>query len=83
VLLTFLLAQAERLKPRIAYFDKDRGAEPFIRAIGGRYDVIAPASPPASTRWPCPTRRPTAPSCPNGSPSCSPRGRGRWTPKTG
>lgn len=41
-LLTFLLAQAERLKPRVAYFDKDRGAEGFIRAIGGRYDVIAP-----------------------------------------
>lgn len=45
VLLTFLLAQAERLKPRIAYFDKDRGAEPFIRAIGGRYDVISPGEP--------------------------------------
>jgi type IV secretion system protein VirB4 len=45
VLLTFLLAQAERLKPRIAYFDKDRGAEPFIRAIGGRYDVIRPGEP--------------------------------------
>jgi type IV secretion system protein VirB4 len=44
-LLTFLLAQAERLRPRIAYFDKDRGAEPFIRAIGGRYDVIAPGEP--------------------------------------
>ena len=45
VLMTFLLAQAERLKPRIAYFDKDRGAEPFIRAIGGRYDVISPGEP--------------------------------------
>jgi type IV secretion system protein VirB4 len=44
-LLTFLLSQAERLRPRIAYFDKDRGAEPFIRAIGGRYDVIAPGEP--------------------------------------
>jgi len=44
-LLTFLIAQAERLKPRVAYFDKDRGAEPFIRAIGGRYDVIAPGEP--------------------------------------
>ena len=44
-LLTFLLAQAERLKPRVAYFDKDRGAEGFIRAIGGRYDVIAPGEP--------------------------------------
>ena len=31
--------------PRIAYFDKDRGAEGFIRAIGGRYDVIAPGEP--------------------------------------
>ena len=41
-LLAFLLAQAERMKPRIAYFDKDRGAEGFIRAIGGRYDVISP-----------------------------------------
>ncbi|MET3527728.1 VirB4 family type IV secretion/conjugal transfer ATPase [Phenylobacterium koreense] len=45
VLLTFLLAQAERLKPKIAYFDKDRGAEPFIRAIGGRYEVISPGEP--------------------------------------
>jgi type IV secretion system protein VirB4 len=45
VLLTFLLAQAERLQPRMAYFDKDRGAEPFIRAIGGRYDVISPGEP--------------------------------------
>ena len=45
VLLTFLLAQAERLKPKIAYFDKDRGAEPFIRAIGGRYDVLSPGEP--------------------------------------
>lgn len=44
-LITFLLAQAERLKPRVAYFDKDRGAEGFIRAIGGRYDVIAPGQP--------------------------------------
>lgn len=45
VLLTFLLAQAERFRPRVAYFDKDRGAEPFIRAVGGRYDVIAPGEP--------------------------------------
>ena len=44
-LLTFLIAQAERVRPRVAYFDKDRGAEPFIRAIGGRYDVIAPGEP--------------------------------------
>jgi type IV secretion system protein VirB4 len=45
VLLTFLLAQADRFAPRIAYFDKDRGAEVFIRAMGGRYDQISPGEP--------------------------------------
>ena len=44
-LMTFLTAQAERFSPRIAWFDKDRGAEGFIRAIGGRYDVISPGEP--------------------------------------
>jgi type IV secretion system protein VirB4 len=42
VLLGFLIAQARRLRPRIVYFDKDRGAEIFIRAVGGRYDVLRP-----------------------------------------
>lgn len=42
VVLNFLLAQARRLSPRIIFFDKDRGAELFIRAIGGRYDVLRP-----------------------------------------
>ena len=45
VLLTFLLAQAERFRPRVVYFDKDRGAEPFIRAAGGRYDRLSPGEP--------------------------------------
>jgi len=45
VLLTFLLAQARKFRPRIVYFDKDRGAEIFIRAIGGRYDVLRPGEP--------------------------------------
>jgi len=44
-LIAFLLAQAERLEPRIVYFDKDRGAESFIRALDGRYDVISPGTP--------------------------------------
>ena len=35
-----LLAQARRFGPRIIFFDKDRGAELFIRAIGGRYDRL-------------------------------------------
>jgi type IV secretion system protein VirB4 len=42
VVLNFLLAQARRLSPRIIFFDKDRGAELFIRAIGGRYDLLRP-----------------------------------------
>ena len=42
VVLGFLLAQAQKLKPRTVYFDKDRGAEIFLRALGGRYDVLRP-----------------------------------------
>lgn len=42
VVLNFLLAQARKLSPRIIFFDKDRGAELFIRAIGGRYDLLRP-----------------------------------------
>jgi type IV secretion system protein VirB4 len=40
VVLNFLLAQARKFRPRIIFFDKDRGAELFIRAIGGRYDLL-------------------------------------------
>jgi type IV secretion system protein VirB4 len=45
VVLNFLLAQARKFRPRIVFFDKDRGAELFIRAIGGRYDVLRPGMP--------------------------------------
>ena len=45
VVLGFLLAQAQKLAPRTVYFDKDRGAEIFLRAIGGRYDVLRPGTP--------------------------------------
>jgi type IV secretion system protein VirB4 len=44
VVLNFLLAQARKFDPRIIFFDKDRGAELFIRAIGGRYDVLRPGN---------------------------------------
>jgi type IV secretion system protein VirB4 len=40
VVLNFLLAQARKFNPRIIFFDKDRGSELFIRAIGGRYDLL-------------------------------------------
>ncbi|WP_156358268.1 VirB4 family type IV secretion/conjugal transfer ATPase [Sphingobium sp. Leaf26] len=42
VVLNFLLAQARKFTPRIIFFDKDRGAELFIRAIGGIYDILRP-----------------------------------------
>ncbi len=45
VVLNFLLAQARKYAPRIIFFDKDRGAELFIRAIGGRYDLLRPGTP--------------------------------------
>ena len=45
VVLGFLLAQAQKLQPRTIFFDKDRGAEIFLRAIGGRYDVLRPGRP--------------------------------------
>lgn len=40
VVLNFLLAQARKFNPRIIFFDKDRGAELFLRAIGGQYDLL-------------------------------------------
>jgi type IV secretion system protein VirB4 len=45
VVLNFLLAQARKFDPRIIFFDKDRGAELFLRAIGGRYDLLRPGTP--------------------------------------
>ena len=45
VVLGFLLAQAQKVSPRTIYFDKDRGAEIFLRALGGRYDVLRPGLP--------------------------------------
>lgn len=41
VALNFLAAQAQRFEPRLVLFDKDRGAEVFVRAIGGIYNRIA------------------------------------------
>ena len=42
VLLNFLCAQAQKFNCRVFFFDKDRGAEIFIRAIGGKFTVIEP-----------------------------------------
>lgn len=45
VVMNFLAAQAQKFNPRTILFDKDRGAELFIRGIGGRYDRIASGEP--------------------------------------
>ena len=44
VVLNFLLAQAQRHKPAAFFFDRDRGAELFIRAIGGWYGAFKPGA---------------------------------------
>ncbi|MDH5796070.1 MAG: VirB4 family type IV secretion/conjugal transfer ATPase [Anaplasmataceae bacterium] len=44
VLMNFLCAQSAKFAPRIFFFDKDRGADIFIRALGGVYSIIEPRS---------------------------------------
>ena len=45
VVMNFLAAQAQKFNPRTVLFDKDRGAELFVRGIGGRYDRIYAGEP--------------------------------------
>jgi type IV secretion system protein VirB4 len=45
VVLNFLIAQTQKFAPRTFFFDKDRGAEIFIRTLGGHYDVLRPGTP--------------------------------------
>jgi type IV secretion system protein VirB4 len=45
VVMNFLAAQAQRFEPRTILFDKDRGAELFVRGIGGRYSRITSGEP--------------------------------------
>lgn len=45
VVMNFLAAQAQKFSPRTILFDKDRGAEVFVRAVGGRYSRIAAGHP--------------------------------------
>lgn len=43
VLMNFLCAQAQKFQCRMFFFDKDRGAEIFIRALGGVHTLIDPS----------------------------------------
>lgn len=45
VVLNFLAAQAQKFSPRTILFDKDRGSEIFLRALGGRYERITRGQP--------------------------------------
>jgi type IV secretion system protein VirB4 len=45
VVMNFLAAQAQRFAPRTVLFDKDRGAEAFVRGISGRYSRISAGEP--------------------------------------
>ncbi len=45
VVMNFLAAQAQKYAPRTILFDKDRGAEIFLRGIGGTYSRIAAGHP--------------------------------------
>jgi type IV secretion system protein VirB4 len=45
VVLNFLAAQAQKFAPRTILFDKDRGSEIFLRALGGRYERITRGAP--------------------------------------
>ncbi|TAN02131.1 MAG: type VI secretion protein, partial [Rhizobiaceae bacterium] len=44
VFLSFIAAQTQRVEPRpkLVFVDKDRGAEIFIRALGGQYETLVP-----------------------------------------
>lgn len=45
VLMGFLTCQSQKFSPRMCLFDKDRGAEIFIRAQGGNYTAISSGQP--------------------------------------
>lgn len=45
VVMNFLAAQAQKFAPRTILFDKDRGAEVFVRGIGGTYSRVAAGHP--------------------------------------
>ena len=54
-LINFLLSQAQKLKPSptIFFFDKDRGAEIFVRACGGNYMALENGQPTGFNPFQC------------------------------
>ena len=44
-IVNFLCAQARKFNCRLFYFDRDRGAEIFLRALGGSYSILGASQP--------------------------------------
>jgi type IV secretion system protein VirB4 len=44
-LLNFLCAEARKFNCRLFYFDRDRGSEIFLRALGGSYSILGASRP--------------------------------------
>jgi type IV secretion system protein VirB4 len=42
VLMNFLVVQTQKFNCRVFMFDKDRGADIFVRALGGNYSIVDP-----------------------------------------
>jgi type IV secretion system protein VirB4 len=67
-LINFLLSQVQKLKPAptIFFFDKDRGAEIFVRACGGNYLALENGKPTGFNPFQCEyATKPTCSSWPN------------------
>ena len=45
LLMTFLDAQVSRYHGRSVFFDRDRGTEIYVRAVGGSYSILSPNHP--------------------------------------
>lgn len=45
VIVNFLLAQLQKHNPTMVFFDKDQGAEIFVRAVGGKYKPLKNGEP--------------------------------------
>ncbi len=52
VLMNFLLSEARKYQPKLFYFDHDRSAEIFLRAIGGEYHRVMETDHLSRPLWP-------------------------------
>lgn len=48
MIVNFMPSQPEKHDPHVVFFDKDRGADLYVRAAGGTYLPLKNGSPPAA-----------------------------------